>query len=449
MDYSLQRRTRIYVTIVCAAAIIAVALVWWFSPAASQDEVEAAVFFSLAALVAHGLAYRLPGGGFGDITFIPLLSAVAVAPGFPTILGTAAAVLCAEYLRRREPIRILFNAAQFTVAVALAIAVYLQVDGRPMTSSGSSYWLPFVGAFGAFFVTNALLFAGVVAVSTRQHFSAVLLRALGGSSLIYDMIGVPIVLGFAYAYVRIGWAWSGGLLLPLFAVRLVYKANRELQTVNEELLQLMVAAIEARDPYTSGHSQRVATYSRVVSRAAGLGAAGAERVYKASLLHDVGKIHEEFAPILRKAGRLSPDEFAIMRTHSAKGAELVARVTQFEDLVSAVRGHHEAWDGSGYPDGLARDSIPRWARIIAIADTVDAMTSDRPYRAALTPAEVKAEIIRGSGTQFDPQIATALVSDAHWRNLEIELLRVRSGSATDPDHAPMLRHSAAHTAALV
>src|ERR1035437_419805 len=146
----------------------------------------------------------------------------------------------------------------------------------------------------------------------------------------------------------------------------------------------MVAAIEARDPYTSGHSQRVAEYSRIVAHAAGLGARAAARAHTAALLHDVGKIHEEFAPILRKAGRLDEAEFAIMRLHSEKGAVLVAKVTQFRDLVPAVRSHHEAWDGSGYPDKLTGERIPLWARVITFADTIDAMTTDRPYREALT-----------------------------------------------------------------
>lgn len=403
------------------------------------------MFFCLAAFVAHGLAYRLPGGGFGDITFIPLLSGVTVAPGFPTVIGTCAALLCAEYVRRREPVRIVFNAAQLTVAVGLAVAVYVAAGGAPLTTAGIENFAPFVAAFGAFFISNALMFAGVVSITSRQPFSHVLARALGGTSLIYDLIGIPIVFGFAYAYVRIGWGWSGALLLPLFGIRQVYKANRELQTVNEELLQLMVAAIEARDPYTSGHSRRVAAYSRIVSKSAALGPRAADRVYTAALLHDVGKIHEEFAPILRKPGRLSDDEFAIMKSHSEKGAALVAKVSQFEDLIPAVRGHHEAWDGSGYPDGLRGEGIPLWARVIAVADTIDAMTTDRPYREALTPSAVRAELQRQAGRQFDPVIAGRLASDAFWPEMESALNGTRTSGFQVPLAASgaAYRHSAA------
>lgn len=441
-------RTRIYVATTNVAALAVLALVGSTTGASPQDQIEAAVFFCLAAVVAHTLAYRLPRGGFGDITFIPLLGGVAVAPGFPMVVGTAAALLLGEYFRRREPIRVLFNAGQLTTAVGLSVFVYLQAGGEPLTRNGVDNIFPFIGAFATFVVTNALLFAGVVAVSSHERFSSVLFRVAGGASVVYDLVGIPLVFGFAYAYTRIGWVWSGALLLPLFGIRQMYKVNRELQTVNEDLLQLMVAAIEARDPYTSGHSQRVAEYSRIVARAAGLGPRASERVHTAALLHDVGKIHEEFAPILRKPGRLTDDEFLIMRSHSEKGAALVGRVTQFEDLVSAVRGHHEAWNGSGYPDGLSGAAIPVWARIIAVADTIDAMTTDRPYRDALSPDAVREEIVREAGNQFDPAIARAVASSDHWPAMQVALLAAapvqsrRNAASSRP-----LRHSAAAVAA--
>lgn len=437
-------KTRAFVGLVVCAAIGTAYAVFAYVPVATSDELEAAVFFALAAFIAHGLAYRLPGGGFGDIAFIPLLSGVAVAPRLPMVIGTAAAFLCAEYFRRREPIRILFNAAQFSLAVGAAVLVYSTSGGIPLTAAGISNFVPFVAAFATFFVANALAFAGVVSVSTNQRFSAVLARAIGGTSLIYDLIGIPIVFGFAYTYLQIGWGWSGALLVPLFGIRQVYKANRDLQTVNEELLQLMVAAIEARDPYTSGHSQRVADYTRVVSRAAGLGVRAADRVYNAALLHDVGKIHEEFAPILRKPGRLDDAEFAIMKSHSEKGATLVSRVSQFADLVPAIRGHHESWDGTGYPDRLAGDAIPLWARIIALADTIDAMTTDRPYREALTVESVRDEVRRFAGRQFDPVLAKRLVADDCWPEMGALIRGWQSGEHTGTLIVkPMPRHSAA------
>jgi putative nucleotidyltransferase with HDIG domain len=225
-------------------------------------------------------------------------------------------------------------------------------------------------------------------------------------------------------------------------LRQLYKTNRQLETVNEEMLQLMVAAIEARDPYTSGHSQRVAEYSRIVAEAAGLGSRATERVRIAALLHDVGKIHEEFAPILRKPGRLDDAEFAIMRSHSEKGAALASKVTQFRDLVPAIRSHHEAWDGSGYPDRLVGERIPLWARIIAFADTIDAMTTDRPYREALTAETVREEVRAQAGRQFDPRIAMELTRDKYWSLLAGAIRSNRDSGAFEPNIGDAIpRHS--------
>ena len=158
---------------------------------------------------------------------------------------------------------------------------------------------------------------------------------------------------------------------------------------------MMVKAIEARDPYTSGHSRRVCGLSRAIATDLGLTPEQVEEIENAALLHDVGKIHAEFAPLLQKEGKLTEEEWAIMKTHSVKSAELVSLFSRFQGyVVSCVRHHHERWDGRGYPDGVAGEAIPLGARIITIADTIDAMTTNRPYRGALSVEVVLAELNR-------------------------------------------------------
>jgi HD-GYP domain-containing protein (c-di-GMP phosphodiesterase class II) len=203
----------------------------------------------------------------------------------------------------------------------------------------------------------------------------------------------------------------------LLGLRQLYKVNWQLEQTNRELLELMVAAIEARDPYTSGHSRRVAEKARVISRAVGLREKEIERIVAAALLHDVGKIHEVFGPILSKPGRLTPEEQVIMRTHPIKSAELAGTVTQLRDVVPLIRHHHENWDGTGYPDGMKGDDIPLGSRIIMFADTIDAMTTDRPYRAALDASAVRKELLRFRGTQFDPSICDALLRSPEYSKL--------------------------------
>jgi HD-GYP domain-containing protein (c-di-GMP phosphodiesterase class II) len=137
----------------------------------------------------------------------------------------------------------------------------------------------------------------------------------------------------------------------------------------------------------------------------------------AALLHDVGKIDEAFAPILAKEGRLTPDEWATMKRHPIRSAELVALLTSLRDVVAPVRHHHENWDGTGYPDGLKGAAIPLASRIIMFADTLDAMTTDRPYRKALGVDEARAEFLRFRGRQFDPDICDRILQDEVWKEL--------------------------------
>jgi HD-GYP domain-containing protein (c-di-GMP phosphodiesterase class II) len=134
-----------------------------------------------------------------------------------------------------------------------------------------------------------------------------------------------------------------------------------------------------------------------------------------------------------------------MKSHSEKGAALVSKVSQFLDLIPAIRAHHEAWDGTGYPNGLAGERIPLWARVITFADTIDAMTTDRPYREALATDSVRAEIVRQAGKQFDPRIAELLTSDLKWREMAATIRKNRHTHIPVSGEGPALpRHSAAY-----
>jgi putative nucleotidyltransferase with HDIG domain len=198
----------------------------------------------------------------------------------------------------------------------------------------------------------------------------------------------------------------------------VYGLYHQLQESGQELLQVMVKAIEARDPYTSGHSLRVSRLSRTIAVELGLSAAQVEQVETAALLHDVGKIHEEFAPLLRKEAGLTEAETALMQTHAGRSADLVGIISKFRGFVQeSVRHHHERWDGRGYPEGLSGESIPVGARIILISDTIDAMTTDRPYRKRMALDVVIMELQKCRGSQFDPRIIDVTVSSVAVRRL--------------------------------
>jgi len=173
-------------------------------------------------------------------------------------------------------------------------------------------------------------------------------------------------------------------------------------------IEALAAAVEARDPYTHGHTQRVGDYAVVLGRALGCDETELAAIKRASVLHDIGKIGIE-DHILRKQARLEPDEEVRMQKHPVIGVDMLKGIDFLDPVLPLIRHHHERWDGHGYPDQVREDEIPLGARILAVADAVDAMTSDRPYRAARTFDYAKAEILKGSGTHFDPEVVTAFI----------------------------------------
>jgi len=416
---SLSPRVTRIVEVVAVGALVALAAFVALGEVPSPEEWRAAAFFSGFGIIAAALTYRTSQATLGTISFLPYLSAAILAPNIAALITVLVSTLVAEIVLRRPLVKLVFNISQHVFATAAGIVVYVGLGGKSALDHSPSV-LPFLALVLTYFVLNKLAVSTVVAASdgtpTRQHW----LRSMRGSAM-YDALAFPLILFFGIAYSRLGPGWSAILALPMLGIRQLYRTVFALQKVNEELLQLMVASIEARDPYTSGHSQRVARYARLIARAAGMSTKLAERTEVAALLHDVGKIHEEFAVILRKPGRLTDDEFEVMKTHPAKSADLVSKVSHFADLVPAVRAHHEAWDGRGYPQRLRGQDIPLAARVIALADTIDAMTTSRPYRDALSADDVRAELSREAGRQFDPAICERLLSPAMWAEMTREL----------------------------
>ena len=174
-------------------------------------------------------------------------------------------------------------------------------------------------------------------------------------------------------------------------------------------VRALVAAIDAKDTYTRGHSERVAWLGRALGAAVGLGKDELDALHLCGLVHDVGKIGIPEA-ILRKPSRLTDEEYDVIKTHPATGCRILDGVQQLSGLLDGVRSHHERWDGGGYPDGLAGEAIPFFGRLLAVADAYDAMRSARAYRGSLDIDHVTEEIRSGAGTQFDPDLATAFLT---------------------------------------
>ena len=188
----------------------------------------------------------------------------------------------------------------------------------------------------------------------------------------------------------------------------VEKKTKENADMFLHIVEALADAIDAKDTYTNGHSGRVATYSREIAHRFGFSPKREENIYMMGLLHDIGKIGVPDA-IINKPARLNDEEYNTIKMHTVMGAKILKNIVEMPLLVTGARYHHERYDGHGYPDGLSRSDIPEEARIIAVADAYDAMTSSRSYRDIMPQEKVREQIEKGMGTQFDPEFATIMI----------------------------------------
>jgi putative nucleotidyltransferase with HDIG domain len=421
----MRSRIQWYVVGVSLVALAWGILLYQNAPAGSGSLLQDALLLSALAVAAEMLNFLLPRSAAGSLAFIPYFAAAIIAPSWPSVVAVTAMRAALELIARREPTKAVFNIATHALMQLVAVEVYTGFGGVSLLSVPQPAELtqltrdvggPALVAFLLALFTNNLLVTGAIAISSGRSMARVWLenhRATIG----IDLVSTPLVFVFAWVYARFSVIAAAALWVPILGLRQVHRINLELEQTNQELLELMVKSLEARDHYTSGHSRRVQQFSIAIARLLGVAHREVERIGRAALLHDVGKIHEKYAPILSKEDKLSPEEWATMKEHPGDGAALVATMSKLHDVVPSIRHHHENWDGTGYPDGLAGELIPLPARIIRFADTIDAMTTERPYRLPLTETEVRAELVRCRGTQFDPVIADKLLSSQLWKTL--------------------------------
>jgi putative nucleotidyltransferase with HDIG domain len=436
-----------YVRITASIAIVSLVVASLYAPAFPGAWGLASLF--LVAFLLEVSSTTLRGGDAkGSLAFVAELASGVLFGAFWGGLITGTSAFAAHKYSKRPTIRAAFNAFQKGFSVILAVSVYQVLGGalppaflRPgahlVADQVARGLVAFFAATLIYIFVNSIAVSGAIAISTGQS-----IRRVWKTNtlwvLSYDIGASVLSLLIAFLYLWFegigGWARLGfvAALIPLVVVKHAYSRLNTLQKLYDELdgayeklelnvreqLEMMVKSIEARDPYTSGHSRRVAALSQAIAVDLGLDAKLVDEIENAALLHDVGKIHAEFAPLLSKEGRLTEEEWEIMKTHATKSAELVALFSRFEgNVLDSVRWHHERWDGKGYPDGVAGEAIPLGARIIMISDTIDAMSTDRPYRKALSFEKVVAELIKYSGIQFDPSLVDATVNSVTVRRM--------------------------------
>lgn len=415
-----ERRVQAYVGLMSVSAILCL----WMAEWPALVELPAESLLGLAGLIgialfSESVAIGLSvGGGRSSITFLPLLAAVQLfgpAGGIALIVPTVA--FAEFFVRRKHVLKGGFNVAQAIVGTTLAGAAFSLTGGQPLEGLGpggpdiTSQLVPFV-VFGLVFMgVNHAAVSLAITLSQELPFRRVWEMVISNSGArLNDILISPIALAVAFLYVQFGLAGILIILLPMLFVRYSYLTTSKLRESNEDLLTALVKAIETRDPYTSGHSQRVSLLAGRIADEMGLNRVKVERVRMAALLHDIGKIEAVYTDILRKPDSLTEEERAIIESHVTRGEQLLRDLSSVpEEVVLAVRHHHEREDGEGYPDGISGDDIPVGAKIIAVCDAVDAMLSDRPYRKALSLPVVLNQLRQHASTQFDAAIVGVLM----------------------------------------
>ena len=409
-----------YVSTVCVAALFALFFIDWTQvlQLSGSNLIGFAVLAGVG-IFSEALALSLNRAGHSSIAYLPLFACQLLfgAAATATFIVVVYAVI-ELFIRRKELIRAAFNLGQLTLAAVSASWVFSALGGEPLaTGFGavgtlSDDLLPFVGFTAVFLSTNHL--AVTLAVVLDQGLSLKSVWRDGAwraaANGLYDLLVSPIAIGVAFLFVELGVLGILVALLPILFVRHAYLTTFKLQEANRDLLRALIKAIETRDPYTSGHSMRVSQLARRISEGMGLSRRRTDAVETAALLHDIGKIDAVYSEILEKPGHLTTEERAVIESHVIKGVELLQSLSSLSDeVIAAVRHHHERIDGRGYPDGLKGDEIPLGGRIIKVCDAVDAMLSDRPYRSALELNAVREQLRLYAGVQFDPQIVEIVV----------------------------------------
>jgi putative nucleotidyltransferase with HDIG domain len=403
---------------VAALALAAVgSLAWSFAHWHSSDPVKFACYL-IAALLASSLKVTLPRiDGTLSVNFLFTLLGILELSLPETLLIVLACTLGQAYwkpARQVKLVHLLFNGSQLTVSSAIAYSVYQLVANHILHAAGP---LALLAAAITHFGCNTAAMSTIIGLTEEKPIPKVWNDSYLWS-FPYYMVGAAAAGLVHFLNRHIGWQSSLLVLPPIY---LMYRSYRlylgklesekqhaeKVSVLHLRTIEALALAIEAKDQTTGEHLQRVRVYAMELAKDLGLNEDETEALRAASVLHDIGKLAVP-EHIISKPGKLTPEEFEKMKIHPIVGAEILEQVDFPYPVVPIVRAHHEKWDGSGYPAGLAGESIPIGARILAAVDCLDALASDRQYRKALPLDEAMAKVTSESGRSFDPKVVAIL-----------------------------------------
>lgn len=407
----LNKKTTSYIGILFTLAIISYTfLIFNFN----ISNIKMLFFWTILTIIVESLLILMPQNSVGvSVGYAINLASIIV--GGP-LLGSTASFIgllfrCPKIPERgyvhlfNTPIyKTIFNISQSIIVTTTMGLIYLGTGGR----FGEFYLLQtiIILLIGTFI--NTIIISLLMSFITQQKYTRIWISNIRGtflSSLAVGTLGIIIALAFiGYGY------WAVILFFgPLLLARYSFKLYIDMRNLYISTIQALNKTMEAKDPYTSGHANRVEEFAVGLAEFHGLPFNTVQDVKTAAILHDIGKLGIDDS-ILNKAGKLTQEEYALIMRHPSIGADIISNVDFLKKVTKMVKHHHEKYDGTGYPDGLAGDDIPIEACILAIADSYDAMISDRPYRKALSKEEALREIEIHAGTQFHPVLAKEFIA---------------------------------------
>lgn len=378
----------------------------------------------LLIVLAEHLAIQIDDNSHTSVSAVILLAIGFLFGMTGSLLAAAVFAISGMFHSHSAIYKVIFNFGNvLTASAGATLTLHLVISGLDLNTTFSSLLLPAAAAGLVFYAINHSLLCFVRGIAEERNPLDIWRREFEWLSLHYAALGIVGVL-LASVTVSYGWTGIAGLTTPIammqYAMRQYISRTTalvtELQQTNEQLteshdaiLRALSSALDTRDEETEEHSQRVCRYAELIARHHGLTEEEIADLRDGSLLHDIGKIGVPDA-VLLKPGPLTEDEWVQVRKHPEIGHRMIAHIPFLAPAAEVVLYHHERYDGNGYPFGLAAGAIPLNARIFAIADSLDAMTSDRPYRQGLPYADAMAEIARCAGSQFDPEIVRSALS---------------------------------------
>jgi len=370
------------------------------------------VFLGILVIVSESRATQLRKG---QLTWSPSSAAMLASVVLAGPVGAAIVGACTALGLRRGPsiLQRVFNTAMYALSAYLAGRAFLALGGQvglPDEQSFPGIIAPFAGAALVLVVANHGLLSGVLWLTRPPDGTPSGVGVgLSGRLLLSDLGYAAYGLLIAALWSVVGFFAPLLVLIPLFVARWAVAQFAEQQKAYEATVGALCQAVETKDFYTRGHSDRVSRGSVMIAREIGMRGERVEAIRYAGMLHDVGKLGVP-TKVLQKTGKLTEEEYAAIQLHPMRGLDIVREIGFLDEALAGIMHHHERIDGRGYPMGLAGDEIPEFARVLAVADAFDSMTSTRSYRGARPVAEAIEELRKWSGTQFDPAFVDAFVA---------------------------------------